>query len=211
MAAAQGWPFLVARGRQSGYTVRLAPDFLIKTREYGLLEEIAGTGGQVANVKGLAVVWAEHTVTGSDIDAAEAPRDEHSRPLHLMYGFVSPHGTIDQPSEVDLSRSRELALETFRRFLADEREFTLEPSGPFPLASSIAPLAVRPPVVTRRVVPFALAGAAAVAAVLVAIMSFGGENPPPPPLPCTTPTPVVTIAPSAAQMCPTPVPSRRNP
>ncbi|WP_125727986.1 hypothetical protein [Kibdelosporangium aridum] len=193
--AAQGWPFLVARGRQSGYAVRLAPDFLIQTHEYGLLED--GTGTQiVANGRTLAVVRAEHTVTGADVGLAEAPRDEHSRPLHLLYGFVCPDATAVRPSDVDMSRTLEIALDVYRRFLADESGFTLAASSPFPLDSTVAALTT-PPVERRRVAPYAVAGLVAAAAVaVIAVMSLGGEDPPPPPLhpaPTTSvPRPTVT-------------------
>lgn len=195
MAAAQGWPFLVARGRQSGYAVRLAPDFLIQTQEYGVLED--GTGAQiVAGGRTLAVVRAEHTVTGADVGLTEAPRDEHSRPLHLLYGFVCPDATSVEPSDMDISRALQAALGTYRRFLADESGFTLAASNPFPLDSAVAPL-TRPPAERKPVVPYALAGLVAVAAiVIIAVTSLGGEDPPPPPLhpPTTTsvPRPVVT-------------------
>jgi hypothetical protein len=206
---AKGWPFLVARGRQSGYTTRLAPDFLVESRTYGVIEDVVGAGSQVTTVDagghGLAVVWAEHKVTGADIGSAEAPRDEHSRPLHLLYGFVCPDAAIVQPSEVDLSWTRQAALDTYRRFLADERGFTLESSGPFELHSTVAGTA-QPPVISRRMVPFAMAGLVAVAAVGIVMMtSFSGGEPTQPPCPqptTTASTPAMPTTTPPSKVCP---------
>ncbi|MBP2325711.1 hypothetical protein JOF56_006096 [Kibdelosporangium banguiense] len=191
------WPFLVARGRRSGYRVLLAPDFLIS--QYGFLEDIAGSGPRtvVTTVGGrkLTVVWSEHTVTGPDIGTEDAPRDEHSRPLHLLHGFVSPDAV--QPSEVDFDQSLQAALDTYRRFLTDEEQFTVEASASLQPDSS-APAG--PPSVPRKIFPVVLVGLAAVVTVavitIIAVTSLTGEQPPvlcPSTTVPTAPAPVTSV------------------
>lgn len=180
-----GWPFLVARGRRAGYTVLLAPDFLIG--HHGFLEDVTGSGPRIVDTtvdgRRLTVVWSEHTVTGSEVHTDDDPRDEHSRPLHLLYGFVCQGGTVTRPSDEDTARSLRTALDTYRRFLADEERFTTESSGPFPLHAGALPRArSAPPAARRRVVPVVLAGLVAVVTiVIIALTSLGGGQPDPGP------------------------------
>src|SRR4051812_36532744 len=103
-AERRAWPFLVARGRERGYRTLLAPDFLVAERGYGVLDDsvvpdpeedrasvitvVTSTG------RALTVAHATHVVTAADLaepgtEAGERePRDRHSRPLQLIYGFV---------------------------------------------------------------------------------------------------------------------------
>ncbi|GAA3825579.1 hypothetical protein GCM10022226_52900 [Sphaerisporangium flaviroseum] len=163
-SSARAWPFLVARGRRRGYRTLLAPDFLLRDRDYGVLDdEVAPSVHEdrpsvieVVTEAGrpLTVVHATHLVTPADIaepgtePAAEAPRDEHSRPLQLMYGFVCSGGAVHEPDEGDLRACRESALATYRRFLGDEDGFAVEPGREFPLRSAAAhrPAPARRPV-----------------------------------------------------------------
>ncbi|TWP50766.1 hypothetical protein FKR81_19380 [Lentzea tibetensis] len=190
---AQGWPFLVARGRRRGYSVLLAPPPLMSS--YGLLEDVARptSGIAVATVRGLCVVWSEHAVTPDDIGAE--PRDEHSRPLRLLHGFVTEQ-TVTAPSEVDMSRSLTAALDTYRRFLDDEERFTVERSASFPAHSDIgSPAAIgKPdPRPRRYTVPALAAGAVLVGAV---IFATSGNDPEPPKTPsCPTTTAPTTHTP----------------
>ncbi|MFI8273898.1 hypothetical protein ACIGBH_03120 [Streptomyces sp. NPDC085929] len=148
----QAWPFLVARGRHHGYRTLLAPDFLLAERDYGVLDDSVTPSAvddqaQVMPVvtragRPLTVVHATHRVTAADIAEPGAappdqpPRDEYGRPLQLMYGFVCVDGGGGEPHTDDVNGSRETALRVYRRFLADEEGFTVEPGRAFPLRSA---------------------------------------------------------------------------
>jgi hypothetical protein len=184
-----GWPFLVARGRRRGYSVLLAPGFL--QQDYGLLEEVAGpvsaaepvrvAAARTSRGQDLSVVWSEHRVTAADVADGAEPRDEHSRPLRLLYGFVCQQTILARPADADLSRSLAAALDTYRRFLAGEQRFTVEPSRPFDLRSTVAPRPAAPPGTRPRrnyAIPLALVGVAAGFAIGLAVASVGAEDPP---------------------------------
>jgi hypothetical protein len=150
---AQGWPFLIGRGRRRGYTTLLAPDFLVAEQAHGALEEIiAPSAGddhtrtaRLASTSGrrLTVVYATHRVTAADIGEPADPVDEHSRPLQIMYGFVCPETWASpQPdpaiAESDLRTARTAALDSYRRFLSTaEDAVTVEPSVAYPLRSRL--------------------------------------------------------------------------
>jgi hypothetical protein len=179
-----GWPFLVARGRTRGYSVLLAPDFLLARRDYGFLEDVAGplpdgTPFRSTTVRrdygDIGVVWC---------DCPTGLRDEHSRPLRLLAGFTCA-GTVSRPSELDLDAARTAASATFQRFLRNEDGFTVESAPPFPAQSGV----VRNPVGTRRrALPVAAACVAAVVLLLVLLTTHHGSPPKRPAPPCVTPT-----------------------
>lgn len=206
--SAHGWPFLVARGRRSGYSVLLAPPFLTDEHDHGFLEEVARPAGEAARAatctsprgRRLSVAWAEHRVTGADLadGAGDDPHDEHSRPLRLLYGFVCPDTAIGYPSEVDMERSRRHALAAYRRFLADETRFAVEPSTPFALTSAAVPDTRRtveparlPPL--RHLGPLLLAALVLVITVVTVVAVDPTDPEPPPP---TTPT--TTVGPTTS-------------
>ncbi|MEN3306956.1 MAG: hypothetical protein V7603_3158 [Micromonosporaceae bacterium] len=144
-----GWAFLVARGRRRGYRSILVPDFLVESNEYGMLTE--SVRGDVdpagapriqqitARSAGrLALAYRTWRMTGADLDpggGGEPPTDMHGRPLDLLYGFVSRAAAIREASEADLRSARAEALRAYRRFLADEAAFTVQPSRAFALHS----------------------------------------------------------------------------
>jgi hypothetical protein len=144
MAPTKGWPFLVGAGRRRDYSVLLAPDFLLADATHGRLGEIVtptpvdapprlieastGTGQR------LGIAYATHLVSHADVPR---PRDEHGRPLRLMYGFVCPAGQIDTPATADLDAARAASLATYRRYLANEDPFTTAASTAFLLHSTI--------------------------------------------------------------------------
>jgi hypothetical protein len=180
--SARAWPFLVARGRHRGYRTLLAPDFLVAERDYGVLDDevVPSTREDQASVidvvtgagHPLTVVHATHLVTSADIaepggePAGHAPRDEHSRPLQLIYGFVcaygavtAPHvenravtapldqdGAVISPLDEDLRVCLAASLAAYRRFLGDEDAFEVEAGREFQARS----LVVRPPVPSRQ-------------------------------------------------------------
>jgi hypothetical protein len=186
-AEPRAWPFLVARGRDRGYRTLLAPDFLVAERGYGVLDDSVVPSdredqGDVVDVvtgtgRALTVVHATHVLTAADLaepgaesgaeSGAEAgghePRDRHSRPLALIYGFVCADARVTEVDPADLVTCRETALGVYRRFLGDEAGFTLEAGREFaPRTHLTRPAPVpsrRPaPVPSRRPAPV-LAGA----------------------------------------------------
>ncbi len=175
--ALQGWPFLVGRGRRTGYRTLLAPGPLLDDGQVGMLTDAVGAGdgdlvGDGAVPGGpprvqrlplgpsslLCVYRTERLdpagLTGAD-DASVA--DQHGRPLEILYGVACPDLPDVVPHPDDLDHARTAALETYRRFLEDERAFTVERSLPVALRStgSSGPLPVpdRPAPPARASVP----------------------------------------------------------
>ncbi|MFC6086274.1 hypothetical protein [Sphaerisporangium aureirubrum] len=145
------WAFLVARGREKGYRVVLAPEVLLDGQEYGVLDDTVvpsnqedhATVIQVTTRAGrpLTVVHATHLVTAAEIaepgtePSSRAPRDQHSRPLQLIYGYVCAGRVTPHVRDEDLTATRQASLEAYRRFLADEENFTVVPSPAFTVPS----------------------------------------------------------------------------
>jgi hypothetical protein len=173
---AQGWAFLVARGRRLGYRAILVPDFIAENRENGYLTEnvrgavdgsdrprvekiVAPASGQ------MVLAYRTHRVTHGDLDdtgdrdAGGLVTDEHGRPLDILYGLATRDQMIDALDEADLHVAKTEALPAYRRFLAGEAGFSSETSEAFPLRSvatgrtktavrPAVPSAVRPAVAT---------------------------------------------------------------
>jgi hypothetical protein len=198
--SAVGWPFLIARGRRRGYTILLAPDFLVAEREYGFLEEVAGTSHQDSPVRTVrtatpggqpvCLVWTEYSVRAADLadGAGVDPVDEHSRPLRLVHGFLCADGSVTEVSTADLDHAHRAALDTYRWFLDDEDGFSVRPSSAFRLASVLAtpnrlpsrvpagrlsPEGAKRRVDTRRWTPIATAVAVIGVALVAAALVFG--------------------------------------
>ncbi|GII32793.1 hypothetical protein [Planotetraspora mira] len=145
------WPFLVARGRRLGYRTILAPGFLISAGEHGVLDDTVVPDSQedraavveteTPSGRRISIVHATHIVTAADVaepgtpPAERAPRDTHSRPLQLIYGFVYVGGGAGPPGSDDLRICRDLSLAAYRRFLADEEAFRVESGHGFALRS----------------------------------------------------------------------------
>lgn len=209
-----GWPFLVARGHRRGYSVLLAPPFMIQALDYGLLEQVVGPVSAAEPVRttttgNRCVVWSEHTVTAADLADGSETHDEHSRPLRLLYGLVVPDATVARPSEVDLERSCLAALDTYRRFLADEKHFTVEPSTPVDLRSAAVPSSPpsSPPSGTttppRPPSHWRYTGAALLAGLVIGVtgalvITSDSPEPVPPPTPTTPTATAPSTAPSSA-------------
>jgi len=154
----------------------------------------------------LTIVYATHLLTAADlVDPATAtgelipePRDEHNRPLRLIYGFASPNTWISEPAEADLSAARETALTTYRRFLTDEERVSVVSSHQYPLRSRTIDPPTPVPVPQEGTVgpgrPARLAGAAVVVAGLAVIavaISVWPRSPVPVPPVCPS---VTTVA-----------------
>jgi len=155
----RGWPFLVARGREIGYQLLLAPDFILAGRESGLLmaevqgEVLVSGPAEVSTVAGpvsgpMCVVRRTARVTRADVGATDRPEapllDRAGRPILLGYGFVCRGTRVTAVDEQDLSAARSAALAAYQRFYPAEEDFVPEPSGPYPLHSTLAPMAVAP-------------------------------------------------------------------
>ena len=236
-ATAAAWPFLIARGRRRGYSVLLAPAWLIAEGDHGFLEDTVGPVDPPATWRSapavsphgrrLSLVWAEHAVTAADVGESAAPRDEHSRPLRLLHGVLCASEAVPDPATAGLAGSREAALATYRRFLADEDRFAVEGSAPFQVTIAAgtqrrtpqpearpAPAAVSSrssrssPLSRGRLTVPVLAGVSAVAAVFTtaAILLSGGPDQPPVPL-----CPPSSQVPSPSSPPPTTAPAKTSP
>ncbi|MFD8491722.1 hypothetical protein [Amycolatopsis sp. NPDC059657] len=211
----RAWPFLIARGRRRGYSVLLAPDFLVTEQDYGFLEDnvrplpgsapfaVAGVTSPLG--RPVCLVWADHPVAEADIDGGPT-RDEHSRPLRLMAGFLCS-GKVSEPSTVDIDKARQDALATYRRFLEDEEHFAVESSAAFEAVSAgTEPPEEQPPPEPkpRYWVWLGLAGLVVGGAVTGVTLLTGSEPESPPLNPCgkaTTSLAVLTTGSSPTVSC----------
>lgn len=198
---ADGWSFLVARGRQRGYRTLLAPEFLTERDLHGRLSE-STSGAQPGRILCielecpgvglLTVMYTTDSLRPADVNGdgpAEggAPTDEHGRPLELLYGIVSRDRLSGDLDEGDLQIARTEALHSYRRFLAAEDSFGVDTSRGFALRTeAVAAGALRRPVLDEAAsAPPRLAppqrparrrpalGAALAAGVLVAVVLLG--------------------------------------
>lgn len=226
-----GWPFLLARGRRTGHRVLLAPDFLVAEHDHGILEAVSGQGPDVTELtsfagRRLTLRCSTHQVSARDVTTPERPRDEHGRPLRLIYGVVA-NGT--DPVTADLQVALEAALDTYRRFLGGEDGFVVVQSPAFPLTVPASPArsstvdsagtGVRRGPRPRYV---AVLSAAAVLVILLAtvvavLWGRSGDGPapsPPPQCPTTSAAPSTTTTgpptPTTTQ-CPTSAPVTKSP
>lgn len=144
--AAQAATFTLARGRDEGYRVLTAPEFLVTGHRTHVLSDLASAGhpdGEVvhdsAELTGGRSVFVSYTsrpVTADDLDEqglrrlGSPPRDAFGRPLRIVYGVAYQGRT---PRDVPLSRldqAERAATEAFRAFIADESGFRLRVSPP---------------------------------------------------------------------------------
>jgi hypothetical protein len=120
------------------------------------------------------MAYTTHVVTAADLaETGMLPRDEHSRPLTLLYGYVCEAPWTPNPTHDELRAGREQALDVYRRFLADEDATTVSASHPRQIQTyaTEAPRTPAEPVRTRGV-PWNLAivGLVVVVIAVVAIM-----------------------------------------
>jgi hypothetical protein len=182
-------------------------------------------------------VYGSHLLRPEDLGGAAgtegAVRDEHNRPLRLMYGFVTPLPLTGPPDPADLTAALAVALPEYQRFLADENRTGVTASAAFALRSPVsvavgtapvpraAAVADRPATaggpVAGRARAVWVGGAAGIAAigVVAAILVAAGARPAPQ-TPCLTGTPatspaaVETIGASPAVTCRPTSASSRN-
>jgi hypothetical protein len=187
--SAQGWPFLIGAGRRRDYSTLMAPDFLVEALDYGVLDESVrpGSDGSVevrtASGRRLTIVSATRPV--------KSVRDEHGRPLRLMYGFVCVDGSVPVPAAEDLATAFSVAWPVYEEFLADEDRLAVEPSAGFPLRSVVVRLTPPAllPAVRNRAALLLGGGVLAVGLTVTAAVSMAGEEPPRPPVPSVSPAP----------------------
>jgi len=150
---AQGFAFVVARGRHTGFRTLLAPPFLVEGDQHHVLAGATGTGG--AGVDGariveldklaigpLSVGYTSEAVRRADVEVAgdgddEQLFDEHGRGLEVVYGVVCRAELLGPLHEQDLRTARGHALARYRRFLSDETGHDVESSVAFELSSSM--------------------------------------------------------------------------
>jgi hypothetical protein len=170
-----GWAFLVARGRRQGHRARLVPGVLKELGVSGVVEELAGalgepTAGPVLRQvplpdRRMTIAYQTHRIRPEDLAEPAGPvRDEHGRPLDIIYGFICLDGMIEPLNDADLRTALQQALASYRAFLDDESSFVTQTSLAFPLRSGVIPFA-------PGVVPFAPAAV------------VEGTGPPPRPFP----------------------------
>jgi hypothetical protein len=178
----RGWPFLVASGRRRDYSTLMAPAPLVEALDYGFLEETVRPGAGVsvaqkvtAGGRRCTVVFATHEVTADDVGDGRAARDEHGRPLRLLFGFVTVDAPVGRVDDADLATALDAVRPVYRRFLADEERVHVAGSGPFELRSPApapapmaAPMAAAPASGGRSRGPWYVAAALAVAGLVVA-------------------------------------------
>jgi hypothetical protein len=207
MNDAQGWPFLIGAGRRHEYRTLIAPAFLVAASEYGILDRYASRTPEgetrVVQIRStghpLWMAYVTHTVTAADVPD---PRDEHSRPLQVLTGFVCG-APIERPDPGDLAVALDTGMAVYRRYLQDEDRFGVLRSEAFPLRSVLRPAAApaaapvprprRPDISRRTLTVLGLAAALLAAAVTVLLVTLSGGSPQPA---CTPP-------PAAAGQSPT--------
>jgi hypothetical protein len=190
-----GWPFLVAPGRRRDHTTIMAPRVLVEQLDYGVLEEQARPGPprtvEARSARGRRLFIAYWTEPVEDV------RDEHGRPLRMIYGFACLDGSLAAVDEADRRAALAAVRSAYRAFLADEDRHTVEPSAPFTLHSPAAAVAAQPDRSSRSL-PAWLVGASA----LVILAVVAGVA-----LLLVRPSPAVDVAPSSPTSSPALSPS----
>ncbi|MBY8877252.1 hypothetical protein [Actinacidiphila acidipaludis] len=122
------WPFLISRGRRSGFQVVAAPDFLCDAGLVDLLWETAGGSpmapGQARRraVKGtavgdFAVLFRVRLAEAADLGAeGDRPRDEHGRPVPVVEGVVERAAQAGTVTDDVLGRGAEECAGHLREF-----------------------------------------------------------------------------------------------
>jgi hypothetical protein len=133
--AAEGWPFLVARGRRTGYRTLLAPAFLAAPHGPEILAESAnGDGVRPGDVRrlDLGLSDAGSMTLWFTVEPLTSPelRDEHGRQLELLYGIVARGPLEGDVDDDDMRTARSEAHETFGRLLDGEEDFRIERCRP---------------------------------------------------------------------------------
>jgi hypothetical protein len=217
-AVANGWPFLVARGRRRGYRTVLAPEFLVGPRLHSLLADAPERSGDgprsvelnPAQVGPLTLVYETKIVTAADIGGVAL--DEHGRELEIRYGIVLRGGvpvTGDLPYGV-----RERALASYRNFLADEDSFDVEASDAVQLLGGAPTREYEPeqrpepelepgPRSRKRLLVAVVVAGVVVVAVVIAVLWLSRPGKQDDPVPLKTPVPTLTPVPTS-----TPFPTR---
>jgi hypothetical protein len=134
--------FLIARGRRQGYRLLLVPDFVTTDEHRHLVDNVQSTSEQeaprIAYAEGsLALVYRARTLRAEDLDNGRPVRDEHGRPLTLLYGFATRARRVDRVDEADLDRAWHDAISVYRAFLSHESAFQPVGSARFALASLV--------------------------------------------------------------------------
>lgn len=184
------WPFMIGRGRRTGYRTLLCPEILVRDHAYGVLERKTepnmGRGRpmetrlRTQDGRALTVVQVSRRVTPADLPDTADLYDTHGRPLVVIYGLVF-EGTLSvTPANTDLERARQAAMAAFADFLADEdgselavgRSFVADSEvreEPPELAAAPPPVEAGPPIRSS----FFLTRMPLVGPVLVGVLAVG--------------------------------------
>lgn len=143
---AQAGTFAIARGRDEGYRVLTAPEFLVAARRAGLLSDLASADGlnggvahgrsELAGGQPVFVTYTSRLVTADDLDEVgrqrlgSPPSDAFGRPLRIVYGVAyQARAAAGVPPSL-LDAAERAAITAFRVFVADETGYRLRASPP---------------------------------------------------------------------------------
>jgi hypothetical protein len=124
----------------------LAPGFLVDRDLQGLLtESVVGHAGRAdldhAVVGALHIGYVRERLNLADIGepgpASEPLTDEHGRQIEIVYGVVCREALAEPIDGDDLRAARDEALQSYRRFLADENAFRVERAAGFALRTAV--------------------------------------------------------------------------
>lgn len=148
-----GWAFAIGGGRHLDYRVIAAPDFLVRSGEYGVLDRVPPTKAaqrpqviETTTSRGqhLTLACSTQVITAQDIADPQHPgtenagvRDEQNRPLRLIYGFATQGTRTVNVDPSDMDAARAAALRAYRSFLANEEGFHVVSSTAFRLQSEL--------------------------------------------------------------------------
>jgi hypothetical protein len=146
MSRAQAGTFTIARGRDEGYRVLTAPDFLVASRRTGVLSDLVSAdrpdrqvvhdGSALDGGQSVFVSYASRPVTVGDLDEpalrrlGSPPLDAFGRPLRIAYGIAYQAGNAGVVPLPQLDLAEGAAIEAFRAFIADETGYRLRVSPP---------------------------------------------------------------------------------
>lgn len=207
-----GWPFLVAPGRRRDHTTIMAPGVLVEQLDYGVLEEQTSPGPprtvEARSARGRRLFIAYWTEPVDDV------RDEHGRPLRMIYGFVCFDGTPAAVDNTDRQAALDAVRSAYRAFLADEDGHAVEPSAPFTLHSPALTMTAAPDRSPPSLPAWLIGASALVILAVVAGVALLIGRPTsavdggPPPVPSLAPSVAPSAAPSPVCAAPSPSDSR---
>jgi hypothetical protein len=143
---AYGWPFLVARTRNAGHRVVVAPDFLVEQEAESWLGRVSGgedtpDGHAVLHQSpdGQFVVVSRVFVAGRadyGLDGDGPIRDRSGRPIRFTEGLVLRGHTEPEVTQGDLAQACSVTQVAYQTFWTLEDAFQTVPSTGYPLGTT---------------------------------------------------------------------------